>query len=108
MKTLLKNKILFILLLVASIAAFPVYAKKDKGNKGKDVPKGLQKKVAKGKALPPGWQKKLSKGEKLDKGVYKAGTIITPIDKNGVVTLKVEDKTIRLMKATREIVEILE
>ena len=104
----MRIKLLFVLLLASSVAAFPVSAKKDKGNKGKSLTKGLEKKVAKGKPLPPGWERKLSKGEVLDKEIYNAGKIVVPVDKNGVVTLKVEGKAIRLMKATHEIVEILE
>ncbi|MCK5091352.1 MAG: hypothetical protein KAR30_02380 [Gammaproteobacteria bacterium] len=99
---------LLLLLLIASVAAFPVLAKNDNGNKGKSIPKGLQKKVAKGKPLPPGWEKKLSRGNILGKDIYSAGKIIMPVNKKGIVTIKVENKTIRLMKATREIVEILE
>lgn len=94
-------------LLVTSLAAFPVSAKKDKGNKGKDVPHGLQKKALKGEPLPPGWQKKLSKGKELDQTVYDAGRIVVPIDNKGIVIINVEGKAIKLLKATREIVEIL-
>ena len=94
--------ILFTSLALLSINA---QAKPDKSNK---LPPGLQKKAAKGKSLPPGWQKKLSKGSRLDKAVYDEGRVVVPIDDKGIITLRVEDKMIRLFKATREIVEVLQ
>ena len=39
----------------------------------KNLPPGLQKKVASGKALPPGWQKKIAAGQSLDYQVYRQG-----------------------------------
>jgi hypothetical protein len=89
------------------------YAKNDKSH-GKCLPPGLEKKVARGKNLPPGWEKKLKVGDVLDKSIYKCGTRVpdhryprTGRHRDGVVTLQVEDKIIRLIEATREIIEIL-
>lgn len=78
-----------------------------KNKKKKDLPPGLQKKVERGRELPPGWQKKLKKGETLEKGVYEQGVVIKPVNNKGIVTIKVDDRVIRLYKATREIVDIL-
>lgn len=79
-------------------------AKKDKH---KSLPPGLQKKVERGGELPPGWQKKIAKGEVLDLEVYKHATIIVPPDINGITTVKIKDKTLRLIHKTREIIDIL-
>lgn len=100
----MKIKLIFIVLLLAGFVASPVYAKKDKA---KHLPPGLQKKVARGEPLPPGWQKKLAKGEVLDVAVFQRGKIVAPLDSKGVITIEVEGKLIRLIKATREIVDIL-
>ena len=78
-----------------------------KNDKDKQLPPGLQKKVASGKALPPGWQKKLAKGKKMDAEVYEQGKIVVPINSHGEITLRVDDKVVRLYKATREIIEVL-
>ena len=37
----------------------------------KQLPPGLQKKLARGGSLPPGWQNKLQRGEVLDREVYR-------------------------------------
>ena len=96
---------IFVILAVTGFISSPLHAK---GGKDDQLPPGLQKKMQKGKPLPPGWQKKLSKGETLDSSVYSAGRIVTPEDHAGVITIQVEGKIIRLMKATREIVDILQ
>ena len=79
-----------------------------KNDKQKSIPPGLQKKVERGKELPPGWQKKIARGEVLDARLYEHGTVLVPVDKNGISTIKIEDKIIRLIDSTREIVEILD
>lgn len=106
----MKIKTLFTTIIIASLSsgfvAGSALAKNDK-DKNKQLPPGLQKKVASGKALPLGWQKKLAKGEKMDAEVYKKGEIIIPINKHGEITLRVDGKVVRLYKATREIIEVL-
>jgi hypothetical protein len=95
------------LLVLAGLIAGPAHAKKDK-DKGKQLPPGLQKKADKGGSLPPGWQKKLAKGEVMDKEIYQQSSIVVPVDSHGLVTVRIEGKLVKLYKATREIVEILE
>jgi len=102
LKTLLTS--LIVIGLSSSFIAGNALAKKDKD---KQLPPGLQKKVASGKALPPGWEKKLTKGEKMDDEVFKQGEIVVPINKHGEITLRVDDKVVRLYKATKEIIEVL-
>lgn len=97
---------IIIVCLAFSLGTGSALAKNDK-KKEKRLPPGLQKKVDSGKPLPPGWKKKLAKGEKMDKEVYKQGEIIIPINSHGEITLRVDDKMVRLYKATREIIEVL-
>lgn len=97
-------KKLFIFLLTSlALTSVNVQAKPDKS---KGLPPGLQKKAARGQELPPGWQKKLQKGQTLDKEVYDQGRVVVPLDDKGYVSIKVEDKVIRLLRATREIIDV--
>ena len=82
--------------------------KQDNGQKYKKkrLPPGLQKKVDKGQSLPPGWQKKVARGQVLDVRVYRHSRVIIPIDKYGVVSVLVDNKVIRLIQATREILDV--
>ena len=99
----MKNLIMLFLTSLALVSV-NVQARPDKS---KGLPPGLQKKAARGEALPPGWQKKLAVGQRMDRAVYDHGQIVVPVDKKGILTLRVEGKLVRLMSATREIVEIL-
>ncbi len=92
-------------IIVAGLIMSPVYAKDDKPKK---LPQGLQKKLDKGQSLPPGWQKKLIVGERLDKSVVGQGQIVVPLDSKGLLTVRLDGKLVRLVKSTREIVEVLE
>ena len=83
------------------------YAGNDKGH-GKQLPPGLQKKAMAGQPLPPGWQKKLVRGEIMDRDVYLHTQIVVPVDKLGFITVRIEGKLIKLVEATRKIVEILD
>jgi len=104
----MKIKALFAAFIAACVVSFftsgTALAKNDKNT---SLPPGLQKKAASGKALPPGWQMKLAPGKKMDTEVYQQGEIIVPINSHGEITLRVDDKVVRLYKATREIIEIL-
>ena len=71
------------------------------------LPYGLQKKLHRGQSLPPGWQKKLYVGSVLDSRIYRHSDIVVPLDRHGLVTIRVEGKLIRLYQASREIAEIL-
>lgn len=88
---------------------------KDKGNKGKQkpLPPGLQKKLARGGELPPGWQKKLARGEVIDGDLYSQSEPL-PYDwarqlhdPAGTETRVIGDKVFRVMRNTREILDIL-
>jgi hypothetical protein len=103
----MKIKDIVTLLILAGLISGPVYAKND-NDKGKQLPQGLQKKVDKGEPLPPGWQKKLVKGKVLEYDIYRHSDIVIPIDSNGLLTVRIEGKLVRLYEATREIVEIMD
>lgn len=97
-------KVSLLILLAAALTSNPLYAKK---NKDKTLPPGLQKKVDRGGSLPPGWQKKLHKGDVLDSEVYRHGRVVIPVNHEGILTINVDGKIIKLMEKTREIIDIL-
>jgi hypothetical protein len=101
----LKN--IIVLAVMLSLSSTPVLAKNEKG-KNKPLPKGLQMKLDRGGSLPPGLQKKLVKGEILERPIYNHSEVVIPLDSEGMLTVRVEGKLIRLIEATREIVEILD
>ncbi|MCB1616621.1 MAG: hypothetical protein KDI30_11455, partial [Pseudomonadales bacterium] len=90
-------------------------AAEENTDKQKALPKGLEKKRESGKALPPGWQKKLVKGEVLDQAVLEQATPVEPgtlpyipANNDGEITVKVDNKFVRLINATHEIVDIID
>lgn len=105
----MKSVAIALLAIVFTFYMNPLAAKNDKGNQGrKDLPPGLQKKVARGGQLPPGWQKRVQVGEPLEPEIYQHREIVVPVDKKGLLTVRIDGKLIRLYEATREVVEILE
>lgn len=100
----MKNKIFKVLIMMPVLFSTMAEAKPDKV---KHLPPGLEKKVSRTGQLPPGWQKKLIVGERLVIDVYNKAVIVVPVRRDGTVTVEVGGKIIRLIRATREIVEIL-
>ena len=80
-----------------------VFAKPPHG----ELPPGLQKKVEEGRQLPPGWQKKLQVGYRLEPQIYAHSHVVVPVDDRGHVIVTIEDRRLRLVQATLEIIEIL-
>ena len=81
----------------------------------RELPPGLQKKIARGKTLPSGWQKKVMPGKTLDYHVYRQGLKLPevllrrlPPPPIGSEILQVEDKIIRLISATRTILDVFD
>jgi hypothetical protein len=103
----MKLKISVILAVLIAVAANPVFAKTEK-NKHKTLPPGLQKKVDRGEPLPPGWQKKLVKGEIMTEPVLSHSEIVIPVDSKGLLTIRIEGKLVKLVQATREIIEVVD
>ncbi|MBU0679789.1 MAG: hypothetical protein KKD73_00035 [Proteobacteria bacterium] len=83
------------------------------GKKKKHLPPGLMKQEARGKELPPGWQKKIARGEVLDhdlrahcREVPRDLSRELPPPPKGTKFLQLEDKIIRVVEATFEIVDV--
>jgi len=95
------------LLILLGLGTGPVFAKQDK-HADKQLPQGLQMKLERGGTLPPGWQRKLVRGEVLDDSIYRQSEIVIPVDSRGLLTVRIEGKLIRLVEATREIIDIVE
>lgn len=74
---------------------------------GNGLPPGLQKKADRGEPLPPGWRKKLQVGHPLDRSIYDHAVLLRSPGQDGIATVRIEDERLRLILATREIVEIL-
>ncbi len=98
----------FILALIIGLALNPAAAAKDNKDKQKKLPPGLQKKLDRGGSLPPGWEKKLVRGEVMEAPVYAQSEVVIPVDSSGQVTVRVEDKLVKVIEATREIIDIVE
>lgn len=78
------------------------------------LPPGLAKKYARTGQLPPGWQKKVQAGQPLDLMVYQE-TRQVPVEvlerfphPQGTQDIFIEDKVYRVIKGTREILDILD
>jgi hypothetical protein len=89
--------------------------KKKKKSKGKRLPPGLKKKLERGWDLPPGWQDKVRRGEVLPYDIYKNAEHLPddivrqlPRHRDDIDTLILDNKAVKIMKKTREIVDILE
>lgn len=104
---------LLVILLILAIAPLAFAKNDNKSKKQKSLPPGLQKKYERTGELPPGWQKKLVAGEVLDPHLYEIGRK-HPVDPEtyslepevGTELLKIEDRVIRIMKDTNEILEV--
>ncbi|WP_417762891.1 hypothetical protein [Shewanella sp.] len=81
--------------------------KQAKHKQEKPLPPGLQKKLANGEPLPPGWAKNYRRGDILDRRIFDRGRITVPIDRDGIITVNVDNQLIRLFRDTREIIDIL-
>ncbi len=72
-----------------------------------EAKQAMPKKVTSTPIQQPGWQKKLAVGKNLDQDVYNRAQVLKPIDKNGIMTITVDNRVIRLVKANRKVVEIV-
>ncbi len=90
------------------------YAETD-GKRGKQLPPGLAKKVARGGKLPPGWQRKCVVGEIMPPEVYDQChplppevVVKMPPSPEPTLTVTIGGKAVRLLKATREILDVFD
>lgn len=91
----------------------PEHAKNKKYKKEKNIPYGLQKKLQRTGELPPGWQKKIKSGEVVSDDILAHGKVLNPKDLGNVPDTKyskiyeIQDKIIRIHKATNVILDVL-
>ncbi|WP_236012195.1 hypothetical protein [Marinobacter mangrovi] len=71
----------------------------------RDLPPGLRKKVHRGRGLPPGWHRKLHRGGYLPVA-YDRYWEVRHVDRH-YDRVHIEDKVYRVIRDTREIVDIL-
>ncbi len=92
-----------------------VSKKKKNKVKKKTLPPGLAKKLTRGETLPPGWQMKVARGEVMDYEVYNNAShlskeLLRQLSSipEGTVLLKVGNKIIKVIEASRKIVDLFE
>ena len=90
-------------------------AQSKKSVSDKALPPGLAKKAVRGEKLPPGWQKKIARGEVLPPTVYaQAQPLPEVIERKlppppvGTLLVTLDGKVVRLLEATRTIVDVFE
>ncbi len=90
-------------------------AKKKNKVKKKALPPGLAKKLARGGTLPPGWQMKVARGEVMDYEVYNNASplpeeLLRKLSSipEGAVLLQVGNKIVKVIEASRKIVDLFE
>lgn len=88
--------------------------KKVEVKKQKTLPSGLQKKVQRTGKLPKGWEDKLKKGEVLSPDMLSHATLVDKklypkeFQQDSLSQIyRIEDKVIRVIKDTNEIINIL-
>jgi len=90
-----------------------VQSKKPRSDKA--VPPGLTKKAARKEKLPPGWQKTIARGAVLPRTVYAQAQPLPevvirklPPPPAGTLLVLLDGKVLRLLEATRTIVDVFE
>jgi len=96
------------LLVTLALAMNPATAAHKDKHKQKSLPPGLQKKLDRGGSLPPGWEKKLVRGEVLEEPIYQQSEVVIPVDSSGNITVRLDDRLVKVIEATREIIDIVE
>ncbi len=87
----------------------------ENGKAAKQLPPGLSKKVARGGKLPPGWQRTCVVGEILPADVYDQChalppdlVVKLPPGPEPTLTVTIGGKVVRLLKATREVLDVFD
>ncbi len=81
----------------------------------KQLPPGLQKKLARGGSLPPGWQMKLQRGEVIDRETYREAEpmpdeLLRRVTgrEDAVELLRVGDRILRVMEGRGTILDVID
>ncbi|ORU93252.1 MAG: hypothetical protein A6F70_05090 [Cycloclasticus sp. symbiont of Bathymodiolus heckerae] len=89
--------------------------KKGKKNKKKQLPPGLQKKLARGGQLPPGWQTKMARGEVLDGEILRNSELIPdelarrlPVLRDGEEIRRVGDRVVRVLEGNGTVIDVID
>jgi hypothetical protein len=104
-KKLMISSVILSLFISGSVLA-KHYDDDDGYKKSKRLPPGLQKKLDRGGELPPGWQKKIAEGQVIDRDLYRRSKILSPINVHGEQIIRLDDRTMRIIEATGEIIHI--
>ena len=90
------------------------YSYYKKGGK-KDLPHGLQKKLASGKGLPEGWKNKVKPGWKIDNDYWGRMSLLDKDDlppnfkmKDGVGAYLLGDRVLRVNKDTKTVIDFVD
>ena len=90
-------------------------AQSKKSMPNKTLPPGVAKKGAPATKLPPGWQKKITRGEVIPQTVYAQAQPLPevvirklPPPPAGTILVMLDGKLVRLVEATRTIVDVFE
>ncbi|MFH0727187.1 MAG: hypothetical protein V2B19_12710 [Pseudomonadota bacterium] len=99
-------KKIWVMMVLWGLMQYPALAKKDSEN---DLPSGLQQKIYRGgEHTSGGLHRQYRKGEILDRQTCDRSAIVEPENQKGVIGIQVEDKVLRVIRSTREIVDIVE
>ena len=90
-------------------------SKKGKKHKKKQLPPGLQKKLARGGQLPAGWQTKVARGEVLDGDILRHSELIPdelarrlPALHDGEAIRRVGDKVVRVLEGNGTVIDVID
>lgn len=81
----------------------------------KQLPYGLQKKLARGGQLPPGWQKKVAQGDVLSREMLSHSKYLPaelarhlPAHEDGIAIRRVGDKVVRVLEGNGTVLDVID